>query len=321
MKNLLQSHAVPVFEGTASHRHERRPVWKLRLEALRELLRFGGFAGCKTYVQFAGFPRSGHSLVGSILDAHADALVAHELDAMGLFKHGLSAREVFALIRRNTRTFEAHGRYWNGHSYQVPGGHGGRAVRARVVGDKKGDWAVRHSLANPELLATLGRRTRGRRRAWIAVVRNPFDNIATMSLRKGRTYDRLRIDTPDPETFETRLREAQGQSVAADVRGDVVDDYIQLCQGVERLRAQVPESDWLLLRHEDLVADPDTEIDRLARFLDLPNGEGLAAKARAIVASEPNRSRHKLNWPEAERDRVNALIRDYSFLHGYRFDD
>ena len=31
---------------------------------------------------FIGYPRSGHSLIGSLLDVHPNAIVAHELDAL-----------------------------------------------------------------------------------------------------------------------------------------------------------------------------------------------------------------------------------------------
>ena len=42
----------------------------------RDLLRL--FDGVETFVMFIGYPRSGHSLIGSLLDAHPEIIVSHE---------------------------------------------------------------------------------------------------------------------------------------------------------------------------------------------------------------------------------------------------
>jgi len=40
------------------------------------------FDKVRTYVMFVGYPRSGHSLIGSLLDAHPNVVIAHEMDAL-----------------------------------------------------------------------------------------------------------------------------------------------------------------------------------------------------------------------------------------------
>jgi hypothetical protein len=321
LETLRRAHAVPRFEGRSSHKHVRRPVWRLRLDALGNLLARGPMRSCDTFVQFVGFPRSGHSLVGSVLDAHPGALIAHELDAVGLFDAGLSAAEVLALVRANTAAFEAHGRYWNGHCYAVPGGAGGDARRASVVGDKKGDWAVRRTRADPDLVDRMERRLSPRRCVYVLVARNPFDNVATMSMRKGRTYDRLRIAAADPQEFERSLAESRGRGVTDTVRSDMVDDYADLCAGVAALKARTPAARWIEVRHEDLIACPRACFAEIFARLDLANGSAVAERAAPIVADEVNRTRHRLDWPADLRARVDTLITEYDFLRGYRFDD
>lgn len=37
------------------------------------------FASVRTFVLFVGYPRSGHSLIGSIMDAHPNIIIAHEV--------------------------------------------------------------------------------------------------------------------------------------------------------------------------------------------------------------------------------------------------
>ena len=46
------------------------------------------FETIQLYCMFVGYPRSGHSLVGTLLDAHPDIVIAHELDALRHIRAG-----------------------------------------------------------------------------------------------------------------------------------------------------------------------------------------------------------------------------------------
>lgn len=46
----------------------------------------------RTFLFFIGYPRSGHSLIGSIIDAHPQAIVAHEYDVIGKWPQLNSSR-------------------------------------------------------------------------------------------------------------------------------------------------------------------------------------------------------------------------------------
>lgn len=316
-------HSVPLLEGDGSRRHERVSIDELRARATSYAASSAApdLTGVRTLVQFAGFPRSGHSVVGSLIDAHPDAAVAHELDLMGLIGSGLTREELFALVCASSAEFERHGRSWNGFSYQVPGGYGGTASRPMVVGDKKADWAVRRVREDPALVGSLAAALDGVRAAWVVVVRNPFDNVATMSLRKGRAYDRIRIRSQGPDDFRRRLERARGERVPAEVLPEMVADYAGLCDGVARLKRSVADEDWLVLRHEDLVADPSASLDRLFAFLGLPLEPGLRHRLAGAVSTDVNRSRHQIAWPGTTRAQVERLVAQHDFLAGCSFDD
>lgn len=315
------THALPVFEGRRSCRHSRWSAERLRAASRTYLERHSDFTSVQRFVQFAGFPRSGHSIVGSILDAHPEAMIAHELDAMGLVDLGLERDEVFALACSNSQEFEKNGRFWNGFSYAVPGGMGGRAEPLRVLGDKKGDWAVRHTLENPGLVKRLDSLLAGVEQSWIFVIRNPFDNIATLSLRKGREYDRLRIASSGERDFRQALSEQKGQSVTASVLPEMVEDYARLCAGIAALKSQIPPNSWFELRHEDFVTAPRDRIAALCRFTGLETKEEFNEAAASIVSSRPNPSRHEVSWGPGLQARVEGLIAQYDFLAGYAFDE
>lgn len=313
-----RTHSVPDFQGDQSRGHRKVPVWRLAAQgAVGAVRERRALADVREFVQFVGFPRSGHSLIGSVLDAHPRAVVSHELDAMGLLRAGLPERALYALVLENSAAFSRNGRYWNGFSYVVPGQDGGGAKRPTVVGDKKGDWAVRWVQREPGLLDAVRRRMRARCR-WVLVTRHPLDNIATMSLRKGRTYDRLRIAAESSADFKAELKAAQARGdVAAAALDSMIDDYEGLCEGVAQMEAAVPAADWLHVVYEQFTREPEDQIRRLCGFLGLdPEPEYLAAAA-SIVYDSPNKSRRSVTWTDAQLERVAGLTRRFSFLAGY----
>ena len=152
----------------------------------------GGLRHAKTFdtverfCLFIGYPRSGHSLVGSLLDAHPDVVLAHELDALKYVAAGYRRKQLYWMILRRDAEFTRSGRRWTGFDYAVEGQWQGRYERLQVIGDKKGGVSTFRLGARPELLDRL-RRVVGAEVRLIHVVRNPFDNIATMS-RRGEAH-------------------------------------------------------------------------------------------------------------------------------------
>ena len=52
------------------------------------------YNGVETFVLFIGYPRSSHSLVGAILDAHPEIIIPHEYDMIEKWKLGLSPKKL-----------------------------------------------------------------------------------------------------------------------------------------------------------------------------------------------------------------------------------
>ena len=323
MRRLAKTtHSVPLLEGRRSRGHHNAALWKLWLQARgHSLIGASGFEHVETFVQFAGFPRSGHSLIGSILDAHANARISHELDTMGLLRKGFTQADIFRLIDRQALDFTRHERYWNGFSYLVPGGaHLSPAPKIRVIGDKKGDVAVRWVARDPALLDRLAALPRAAKK-WILILRNPFDNIATMSLRKGRAYDVLRTTLERGENFHAELKKQQAKGLIADTALESeIKDYAELCRTVAVMHERTAPQDWLEVCYEDFAHEPAAGLRRLLSFLDLPASEDYVANATALVNARVNRSRDLIGWTDAQCARVNALIDEYSFLDHYRRD-
>lgn len=268
-------------------------------------------------MQFVGFPRSGHSLIGSLLDAHPQATISHELDTMGLVHKGVRFPVIAALIRANAAAFSAGGRWWNGFSYQVPGARRDTAAPLTVIGDKKGDWAARWCGQDATLLDRLARSGAPSPR-WLLVVRHPLDNIATMSLRRGGTYDRLRISAASGAAFRHALDAAKAQGKVARAASDeMIDDYRALCTSIAEMKRAIDPAAWHELTYETFVRDPEPGLTALLGFLDLPADPDFLSACTEILHESPNRSRDSVIWTDAQLERVEAICRDFDFLQGY----
>ena len=312
-------HDQPWFEGRASRRHRAVPIWRLMLKgyALRMQGRGIRASDTQTLVQFLGFPRSGHSVVGALLDAHPDAIVAHELDLMGLVSKGIPVRSALALAEDNSRRFADQGRFWNGYSYELEGGSAGKARQLRAIGDKKGDRALDALMDDPSLSRRLARET-GLDLAWIVVVRNPFDNIATMELRRGRTYDRLRVAHGEGDRFERELRKTQGKQIGQEVNVDTVDSYARRLDGLAKViqRLEAEGSSVIVVHHDALSTSPQAGLAQIADRLGLEADPAWLEGASRMVRPA-SRSREKVRWGDGLLERVGTMIETSELLAPY----
>lgn len=247
------------------------------------------FDDVEAYCMFIGYSRSGHSLLGSLVDAHPDAVIAHELDALRLFHLGFRKSQVYSLILERERQYalgerEKTGRY----DYAVPGQWQGRYRQLRVIGDKKGGRSTRRLGSDPDLLDRV-KRILGTSLRIIHVVRNPYDNIATMYQRRNAPLDRR------------------------------VDYYFSLCRTVSELKQRLEVSEVIDVRHEDVVSHPAAELTRLGSFLDLDISSDFVEDCASILFPSPRRTRDSAPWTDELLTRVQDGIDQFDFLRGYSF--
>jgi hypothetical protein len=247
------------------------------------------FGQVEHFCIFVGYPRSGHSLVGSLLDAHPDIIIANELDALRYVGRGCSRERLFSLLLDRSVQFTRGGSVWTRGSYAVPNQWNGRYRRLRVIGDKKGGKTARRLEKDPTLLSKLRDRIEVNLKI-VHVIRNPFDNIATISRREDK-------------------------SLTASV-----EKYFRSCEGVRRAREQTEPKNWLDLTHEAVIEDPIGSLTRLCRFLGQDSPEDYLRDCASIVFKKPHRSRSETRWPPKAIQEVNERKRDYPLLEGYSFE-
>ncbi|WP_148863763.1 sulfotransferase family protein [Marinobacter fonticola] len=313
--HLSYRHSIPVFDEKSSRRHESKSLWKLQLESLTARNRSFDPKRVECFAQFLGFPRSGHSLIGALIDAHPDARISHELDAMGLHRAGMGFPSIARLIDSNSRSFAANGKWWNGYSYAIdlPANEDRQPL---VIGDKKGDWAVRWCAKTPGLLQGF-LQSGVPQPKWLLVVRAPEDNIATMTLRRGGLYDRLRIKAGEEGgSASESIAQAQADGkLPTAVSDEMISDYRELCEGIVAMQELIPRDQWLRVDYETFTAAPTDGLKEIAAFLGLdPNSDWLAAASAAVRPPGKSRTRTKLTWSDAQNQAVAELKTQFSFL-------
>ena len=97
----------------------------------------------ETLCLFVGHPRSGHTLVGAMLDAHPDVVIAQKLDVLRLVAGPSSLRAVVGAILASSGDAARTGRAASGYDYEIPGQWQGRHRELRVVGDKSAGHTTR----------------------------------------------------------------------------------------------------------------------------------------------------------------------------------
>ena len=249
----------------------------------------GELRGLRYFALFIGYPRSGHTLVASLLDAHENMLFANGLDAAHYLARGFSVQQVAALSIWNAMRFTRHGRRSNGYSYAVPNGWHGRWNALQVVGDKSGDLFSRHLERDSGILEAVveGLATSGR---FIHVVRNPYDCISSMS-------NRNRIP----------LRAA-------------AREFFDLCEANARARRVIPRPAWMDVYLEDLIRRPRSSVQELCRFFGQQDGEPYLSGCAELILQSPLRSSSAANWNAEMVREVGGRMRAYPWFDGYCFE-
>lgn len=243
---------------------------------------------------FVGHGRSGHSLVGSLLDAHPDAVISHELDALKYIQAGFSRNQLFDLILENSREFSSSGRKWTGYSYEVQDQWQGRYQRLNVIGDKRGGGSTKRLAKDPRLLIKL-KDAIGINVRVINVLRNPYDNIARRYIR-SRDKQRKTVDK-------------------------CIDDFFDLTSTIADIRKNVPKEEFLDSRLETLIEAPQEELTRICDFLGLDAYPDYLESCAGIIFKSPKKSRDKIEWTGSSIMEVDNRIKQFSSLKGYNFEN
>jgi hypothetical protein len=252
------------------------------------------YRSIKVFCMFIGYQRSGHSFIGALLDAHPNAMMGMEVDALNLVKLGYKRNQIFYCLIRNSEIFTKKLKnIWTGYSYAVEGLYQGRFTDLRLIGDKKGGKSTLQLGEDFSLFMKL-KAIIGIPVKVLHVMRNPLDNITTMIIRN---LPEKKI--PDKEDFL-----------------DKIDLYFKKAEINKKLK-ESGEMEILDVYHEDFINEPIKELKRILQFVGLDPFPDYINLCSRKVYKEPHITRNQLNWSEDLLDEVKNRAIKYPFLKKY----
>ena len=279
------------------------------------------------FVFFTGYPRSGHSIFGSFMDAHPNIALSYAFFLFrGLMKKTNEEGNLVGLLHNKTLFFNAiyERSYWystvsnnkasKGYTLDVPGTWSGKFDRKlKVIGDKSAlPTTIGYSSASPTefkrqydiLQESVGVPLLG-----IHVVRNPFDMIATHTLYKGLG----------------KAWKSSNETVNAVYRNNkllkkVLDFYFGKARAVQEM-VPLCGMNILEVHSEDVVKDARRQLLRMCEFLQVDCPESYLQACGSKVYKSVSRTRDLVYWPPEIRAQVEQNIEKYSFFRGYSFEE
>ena len=142
---------------------------------------------------FIGHARTGHSLVGALLDGHPNIIIAHELNVLKYIQKGYNQSQIFYLLIKRSKEIVANGCKRAGYTYKVPEQWQGKYRKIKVIGDKKGGMSTKMLENNLMLLDKLDKVIK-KKIKYIHVKRNPFDVITTIARKSNIVLQEINPD-------------------------------------------------------------------------------------------------------------------------------
>lgn len=261
-----------------------------------------------------GYPRSGSTLLGALLNAHPEMVIAQEADLLTHTSPKTTPGEVLSRLLIADRDMRRRRYRWSGYSYRVANQWQGRYARLPVIGDKDSTGNTRNLSNRPDLLGLL-RDALGWRVRNLFVYRNPYDMAATVHLAMLRHAGRsasLRRNVPLSE-FAPKPGEEPPVSASS---------VAHILAWSDRLVDVLPmfsEAETLAVRHEDLIASPKERLRHILAFLDVACSEDYLDACAATVFPQPHRTRNKVCWRQSQAQAIAEAIGKYPWFEGYSF--
>ena len=312
--------------------------------------------GVKKFLLFVGYPRSGHSILGSFIDAHPHVAIAHEMMLMRIWKD-LSNRQkktgianpffkdqayLFNVVYRQS--------YWDAKSSRseqsaeknytlsVDSPWQGKYNKyLNVIGDKSGGMTTIVYLSSardfPRYLNELKETVKVPIKI-IHAVRNPFDLASTQLLYKDSNH--LPLDNHQGKVkvkvsaYKSAMNdlEAQGDMEAfedakhkTDKLEYTVRNLIKKVEAVTKIGDLVGWDNVLEVHNMDLVNNPKDTMSKVCAYLELDcSPEYLQACADKVFGSV-SKTRNIVTWTPKLKNMVEKeLIQKYSFFSRYSFE-
>ena len=285
--------------------------------------------GVQKFVFFIGYPRSGHSIVGSLMDAHPNMVIAHEFM---LFKRWITDNQ----LRNKSYLFNAlfmdsykdatvglRTKSSNSKGYSLDVGfpwQGRYDQQLLVIGDKSGGKATFKFMENStrfkhhyqQLLETVNIPVRV-----IHVVRNPYDIISTSTLYKQgiRFVANLKALFRSNETRTTAKKFNDEYLLAREI-----SDFFKRATAVTEMIEYIGSERILEVHNSDLVNSPKGTLLKICTFLQVDCPVDYLEAVEQKVFQKVSQTRKLVEWPLRLQQAVEREKESCVFISQYSFD-
>lgn len=276
----------------------------------------------KLLVLFIGHSRSGHSIVGSILDSHPHIVMSRELGLLrkmlsnqnwdkSMIINALWQRAVSAsLLGHRTETADE-----KGYTLAIPGLYQGRYESyIDVIGDKK-------ALETAALLAnnsTLWKQTFDRLESVTGlsvklfhVIRNPFDNIATLVF-----YNAIRSRNVNTDDVVELKQNGYNYSFDHHLVDLQIARYFKLYQAAEDARLKFGINT-IQIHVKDLITNPKKVIIEICEFLQVPCSDHFVSVCGDKIFPKESKTRYQIHWSDYQIKEIQKSIGNFNTLFRY----
>ena len=220
--------------------------------------------GLQSFLFFIGWPRSCHSVIGSMLDAHPNIIVAHEFFLFKKIRKDEQLRDrnkLFNELYSNSYRNAING--WRsdkntikGYNFRMAGSWQGQFSKLKVIGDKSGgDSVAQFRTGGREFYEQFKKDVKLPIKI-LQVIRNPFDAIATDVLYHATDHHGKFAATPTNKYTDFKSLK------------NIIRNFIRLTNTLISMETDLNQSPHQVYC-DDLVADPIKTISGICDYLEV----------------------------------------------------
>ena len=278
--------------------------------------------GVQMFVFFIGYPRSGHSIIGSMMDAHPDMIVAHEFMLFEKWPQQaaklMNKAYLFNTLYKDSYDDATTG--WRsakedkkGYTLQMKASWQGQFNHLKVIGDKSGGKASFLYHASPEevqksyrqLVDTVKIPVRT-----IHVIRNPYDMIATRVLYVA-AYEQA-PNSPAHKVPASETKKFDNPKMLM----EEAKAHLELAEGSKNFTESCNLT-VLEVYSEDFIEDPKATMKKICDFLDLECWDEYLQDCYDKTYKSMSKTRNVVNWTPEVLEYIRRELKHYPFFSRY----
>ncbi len=287
-----------------------------------------------------GFPGSGSSLVGYLLTAHPNIVMA---DEPLVYKHGkrisshindingikLEGTDCLYSVEFSKMFNVIFGldyvRWLRAKMRDSPKENEPISFAKKYAGDS---YILRRYILIPDQYQGCFKSPK------VIGVKHSRDNVECLSMAKVLKIFKERLEergvrlkfilmARNPyDMISIRLRKTISYQdfIQKEVKTNAISFIERLSKNNVEILKQVDSEDVFISKHEEMVADPRLQLTKLCEFLQVPASSDYLNSCASYVDEKPNRRRFQFDWTSEQKQKVASLIEQYDFFSGYDWE-